>query len=67
MPRGSIKDWAFHATVHDTPETSTIMPFEWIPRYNDIRGIIEQIPRAYAESTRSVRLMLSIPVEKILG
>ena len=64
LPQGSIKDWAFDSTVHDTPEASTIMPFEWIPHYDDICNIIEQMPHAYAESARSIHLMLSIPGEK---
>ena len=61
LPKGSVLTWTFDTAVHNTPQALTIRSFELIPRYDDIRNIIELMPQAYVESARSVNLTLSIP------
>ena len=61
LPKGSVLTWTFDTAVHNTPQALTIQSFELIPRYDDIRNIIELMPQAYVESARSVNLTLSIP------
>ena len=43
------------------PSATIIEPRETIPHYEDIRGIMDEMPGAYAASARSVRLGLLIP------
>lgn len=61
LPTGSIINWIFERTVCHSSEGSTIQPFEFIPHYDDVREIIAEMPRAYAESMRSVRLTVLVP------
>ena len=61
LPTGSLLEWRFDRAVHNSSQAVTVQPFELLPHYDDVRGIIDQMPSAYAESNRSVRLALSIP------
>ena len=61
LPKGSVLTWTFDTAVRNTPQALTIRPFELIPHYDDIRNIIELMPQAYTDMSRSVNLTLSVP------
>lgn len=61
LAKGSVQSWAFCDEIYTTSSSTTIQPCELIPHYEDIRGIVNEMPEAYAASARSVRLALSLP------
>lgn len=61
LGKGSIKAWTFSNEIHVTTAAMTIRPCEMIPHYEDICGIIDEMPVAHAASARSVCLSLTIP------
>ena len=62
LAKGSVQSWAFCDEIYTTSSATTIQPCELIPHYEDIRGIVNEMPEAYAAAAaHSVRLSLSLP------
>jgi hypothetical protein len=64
LPKGSVTAWAFSNEIHTTLSATSIQPGETVPHYEDIRGIIDQMPEAFALMARSVCLTLLVPDRK---